>query len=398
MEYKEKLNNIKLWIINLFKNIWVKRWEYLYSIFGFVFLVSMFAYILSSGGINPNVYNISKITLTISFLYTSIYRIIQIKGASYNWIGAISYYVFFLALITAESATNEPSNIFFLFSSFGFIFYSYFLILDTVFKYMSGKGHKGSVSTIISNSIIVLVGTPILIYMAFYVSGENPSQYAAFMTLFASIVGGSITLIGITWSISHQRKTHEETITEMKKEKYSDIIFYEDIIVDGSPNTSMKLNDYLDNDNLSSTFYLDNSTSDSISYLSFTFQYKNKNAPLKSLFISELVISDLSNEKYVFLSRDRYQPIYNTRDSKTNELVNQLRIVLFNVPFKKLNDKEFFLPEYFTISMKIRLESFANIKSEVFAKYTFLQKTKWQSNKQTLWKAQGIETTRNLME
>jgi hypothetical protein len=221
------------------------------------------------------------------------------------------------------------------------------------------------------------VGTPILINMAFYVPNENPSQYTAIMTLFASIIGGSITLIGIVWSVHHQRKIQNETIKEMKSEKYSDIIIAQYASIKCHLSNDCSFDEYLgkmnkDNFNF---FYpdLSNNTRDFNSCFDFSFFYESIHYPIKEILISD-VSTKMSPDKPDIKYSETSIPmpkntIYIPKDDRDNQKY-RFTISLINSPIfekRESNSKEIiFYSDYYemSLSFKLILISSDNIQTE----------------------------------
>jgi len=143
--------------------------------------------------------NVTICLVVVIFLSVLVYKLIKgtLKNSKLIWPLVVSLVLIILSLIVLKTDAKTADTLFIAGVIF-FEIYSLFVIINSCLS-----ENTNITKTIIFSLIFVILGY-ISIYASSYGLEEN-TIFNSLMTLFSSIIGGGITLVGVAWTINHNK-------------------------------------------------------------------------------------------------------------------------------------------------------------------------------------------------
>lgn len=200
---------------------------------------------------------------------------------------------FILAAVNESAGNIEPSNLCYKFC-FGLTYLVAIALYTNQFIYKPKKQNK-TISNIIG---IVFWGAIITISFPFYIQwcGLTGSNFEAFITIYAAVLGGGITLAGVAWTIKDGNDKRKEDLQrlefERKEEERKKHIPYVKITNDTITNYNMDMNIHngLDLSDLSDRNKLNKNTF----YATQIHNFAIKNVSYSNIIIKGIMIDNLT--------------------------------------------------------------------------------------------------------
>lgn len=143
--------------------------------------------------------NVAICLVVVIFLSILVYKLIKgtLKNSKLIWPLVVSLVLIILSLMVLKTDAKTADALFIAGVIF-FEIYSLFVIINGCLS-----ENTNITTTIIFSLIFVILGY-ISIYASSY-SSEDNTIFNSLITLFSSIIGGGITLVGVAWTINHNK-------------------------------------------------------------------------------------------------------------------------------------------------------------------------------------------------
>lgn len=143
--------------------------------------------------------NVTICLVVVIFLSIIVYKLIKgtLKNSKLIWPLVVSLVLIILSLIVLKTDAKTADTLFIAGVIF-FEIYSLFVIINGCLS-----ENTNITKTIIFSLIFVILG-----YISIYASSyglEDNTIFNSLITLFSSIIGGGITLVGVAWTINHNK-------------------------------------------------------------------------------------------------------------------------------------------------------------------------------------------------
>ncbi len=194
--------------------------------FSIPFIIMLFLSYIYNQSKNSIVGTICSIVLTIFFciyLYYVILKLIKIKikDLTLIWSIIICFICLIFSYILSYNNEVQISNNFFIFGTFCFEIYAYYIILKNCLS------EKFNITIVVLfSSLFLIFGYSSIFFSTYYLIDKT--LFNSLITLFSSIVGGSITLIGVAWTIKNETRLKEKESQRQAEPYFSmNLVYHE---------------------------------------------------------------------------------------------------------------------------------------------------------------------------